>query len=425
MPYLGLTNKCRIGSLSSTGESLNLNEHYIKLNQDEVGSGVDENVSGLIVERGSLPDAYLQFNETIKDWEYGVAGNMQLIGTKLVSINTSSILLRSHTYFVDSTERPLTLLLPQFPRPGDTVTIIDSKGMFDINMVTIGANSNRMMGSTENFFLDLKYANVKFTYLDIENGWIVSPSNPITLSNIDIENPSGGVNLTPTGVIAGGPYNRFTVDTYGRILTASLVNTPPSTGGDLGLTIETRNSNFTAEKFKYYAINTSFGIINVTPPSNPVNGDWFGIIDDIDNFGINKVTILNFNTGTLNLDVSSINIRCIYVNNKWTVLDDTIGSFNLESAIVTRSSNFTIESNVIYEVDTSSAPLSITLPTNVRNGNWFNIIDVRGTFAINNCTILFNGTHTILKNSGNLILDSNYTSLKLIFNNGNWSMCAN
>lgn len=466
MSYIGYRDDCcDISNTTTTRNIFKLKQQIIKINDGEVGSGVNAGIAGIQVERGQLPDALIQWNEEIDSWEYGIDGNLRIFGKSAVKINTSTLTKPFHVYLVDTSATEVTVLLPQNPNMGDEIEFIDLKGKFDVHSCIILSNGSKILGTTEDAILDVKYANVKFVYIDLVSGWILAPSNPITLSNVDvnfdltpelletiqnyisnyiesnfdttIENTvnvyiENNIDVISTALAGPGLFKNSSgklevdIGTGLSIVNNKLTVTGGTGGAPSNLVIENKSSNFTAEKFKHYAIDTTSNIVNITLPINPISGDWFGILDINSNFGTNKVSISSFNGNNLDLDLNDIHIRCAFVNNKWLILNDTI-SYSISgnssnatpSSIEIKTTNFSPESNIYYALDTTSNQITITLPSTPITGDWFGILDLKGNFGTNKVTVLNSG-NSIFNVVGNLELDLNNINVRLLFINGNW-----
>lgn len=79
----------------------------------------------------------------------------------------------------------------------------------------------------------------------------------------------------------------------------------------------------------------------------------------------------------------------------------------------------------VYQLDTSSTAITVTLPDSPTNGTWYGFCDYRGTFSTNNVTINRSGTNTIINNvDTSVTLTSNYQNLWLAYYNGIWSVIS-
>jgi hypothetical protein len=424
MAYIGRLDTKNILNENTTKEVVKLEQNYLVLNDGEIGQGVDEDQAGLLIERGQLPDATIRFNEDIDSWEYGVEGDIKLLGKKAVKLNSSTVSKPSFIYLVDTTAAELSILLPQTPKTGDEVEFIDLKGTFDINNVIVLGNGSRIAGTTENAYLDVKFTNIKFIYIDFDIGWTLAPSNPITLSSNDItnelsveqinnitqvvnqkidetgptiinyllENPTNFIDenylntsnnkitLNNQSAISPGTYNNITVNEKGLVTSASNTQVLSPTG----VTPGTYNSLTVNDK----GLVTSASNTQVLQPTGVTPGTY------------NHITV---NDKGL---VTSAN----------NVTYDTDKSVDVEI----RGSNFTAQSNYYYLLDTTSNSITVTLPSTPSEGDWITVIDVKQQFGTNGCVISYDGTNTIHDNAGDLELDLNGTNIKLIYSSNNW-----
>ena len=83
------------------------------------------------------------------------------------------------------------------------------------------------------------------------------------------------------------------------------------------------------------------------------------------------------------------------------------------------SSNGTMSANKGYFVDTSSAAITMTLPSNPILGDTIRINDLAGTFATNNLTVARNGK-MIQGSATDLLVDTNESSFGLVYSNSTY-----
>lgn len=81
---------------------------------------------------------------------------------------------------------------------------------------------------------------------------------------------------------------------------------------------------------------------------------------------------------------------------------------------VTITTNTNAGSNHSYWVNTSSGPITLTLPATPRTGDFIKITDVAGTFGTNNLTIARNGK-LIMRTNDNMTVSTNGASFALVF----------
>lgn len=78
------------------------------------------------------------------------------------------------------------------------------------------------------------------------------------------------------------------------------------------------------------------------------------------------------------------------------------------------STNTTAVSGTNYEVNTTSAAITLTLPASPSVGAYIKVTDYAGTFFTNNLTISGNGTN-IMASSSSLVVATNYATFYLIY----------
>lgn len=208
-----------------------------------------------------------------------------------------------------------------------------------------------------------------------------------------------------------------------------------------------KTSNFTAEKFNYYFINTVNGSITVTLPagSEVQDGDWIGFVDSVGHFGTNNLIVLN-NTNTIRnnndslvVDLDYINFKLIYNSGNWAILDMSMSGYllgeegsggnaiynflNLRYTVTEISGvSNTIVGNY-YIVNTSNAVATINLPSSPTNGDWLILSDKNKTFGTNKATLVYTDK-TIAQNVGNVELDVNGAKVLLVYYNNNWDILS-
>lgn len=76
-------------------------------------------------------------------------------------------------YIVDTTNNAVTVTLPSSPQYGDQIKIADGGGNATANNITI-TSPNNIMGTGDDFLLDLNWSAVQFTYYNATKGWIIT-----------------------------------------------------------------------------------------------------------------------------------------------------------------------------------------------------------------------------------------------------------
>jgi len=76
-------------------------------------------------------------------------------------------------YFVNTTSAAITMTLPSSPSLGDEVSIIDYAGTFDTNNLTVGRNSQPIMGTAADLTVSTERAAFTLVYVDSTQGWLL------------------------------------------------------------------------------------------------------------------------------------------------------------------------------------------------------------------------------------------------------------
>ena len=63
------------------------------------------------------------------------------------------------------------MTLPASPQTGDQVSFVDLAGTFDTNNLTIGRNSLKIMGLTEDMIVSTENAGLQLVYTGSTYGW--------------------------------------------------------------------------------------------------------------------------------------------------------------------------------------------------------------------------------------------------------------
>ena len=96
-------------------------------------------------------------------------------GTSWQSVITSNTTMVSgRGYFVNTTSAAITMTLPASPSIGDTVNVIDYAGTADTNNITIGRNSQPIMGAAEDLTVATERAAFALVYSDSTHGWLLT-----------------------------------------------------------------------------------------------------------------------------------------------------------------------------------------------------------------------------------------------------------
>jgi hypothetical protein len=95
-------------------------------------------------------------------------------GTAWQSIATTAATMSAgYGYFVNTTSGAITMTLPSSPSLGDEVSIIDYAGTFDSNNLTVGRNSQPIMGTAADLTVSTERAAFTLVYVDSTQGWLL------------------------------------------------------------------------------------------------------------------------------------------------------------------------------------------------------------------------------------------------------------
>ena len=95
-------------------------------------------------------------------------------GTSYQAVKTSGFTaVAGEGYFCNTTSAAFTATLPASPTLGDEVTFIDYAGTFDTNNLTVGRNSQPIMGSAADLTVSIERAGLTLVYVDSTQGWLL------------------------------------------------------------------------------------------------------------------------------------------------------------------------------------------------------------------------------------------------------------
>ena len=96
-------------------------------------------------------------------------------GTSWQSVITgATTMVSGRGYFVNTTSSAFTMTLPASPSIGDSVTIIDYAGTFDSNNCTVGRNSQKIHGASEDLTVATERAAFTLVFTDSTQGWLLT-----------------------------------------------------------------------------------------------------------------------------------------------------------------------------------------------------------------------------------------------------------
>ena len=144
--------------------------------RDEMGTGHLVPPTGTTAQRptgGDLKTGGIRYNSSLVTWEgyngtqwTGLGG-----GNPWASASSNTTVAANDRYFVDTSGGAVTMTLPASPQTGDQVSFIDLSGTFDTNNLTIGRNSLKIMGLSEDLVISTENAGIQLVYTGSTNGW--------------------------------------------------------------------------------------------------------------------------------------------------------------------------------------------------------------------------------------------------------------
>jgi hypothetical protein len=154
----------------------------------DITSGLYEN--GVIVtENGILqmPGVDYTINGSTLTFTTAPAENMQIQIREIIFTNVwtevgvnSYQATKGQKLLVKTNSESVTIILPAFPAIGDEVTIVDATGNANTNNIIVNRNANKILGTDNNFVININNANAKLVYYNETRGWLITLTQPPT-----------------------------------------------------------------------------------------------------------------------------------------------------------------------------------------------------------------------------------------------------
>ena len=146
-----------------------------------VGQGLNDQpliASGTTAQRPSSANSgalYYNTSKNILEIYNHNAVQWHVVGELPRVVITAATAAMSNTfYIVNSAGGPVTVTLPGSPVEGDTVKFQDYSGTFGSNNLTVGANGNKIMRTSDNMTVSTNGASFTLEYTDEASGWLVA-----------------------------------------------------------------------------------------------------------------------------------------------------------------------------------------------------------------------------------------------------------
>jgi len=125
---------------------------------------------------GTPANGYLRYNTDLDAFEGYVAGAWTGVGggNPWVTKTAGYTAVNNDRIFADTSSAAFAITLPATPNVGDNVRIIDVRGTFSTNNLTVNRNGSNIMGLAENMILDTNYEAKGFVYSGATAGWVLS-----------------------------------------------------------------------------------------------------------------------------------------------------------------------------------------------------------------------------------------------------------
>ena len=112
---------------------------------------------------------------TVLVYSDGTNVNLGLQTKGYITINSATVTTYTTSageqIFANTTTNPITITLPTTPSVGDEVTVIDARGTFGSNNLTLNRNGQPINTGTSNLVLSTNGQAITLVYVDSTRGW--------------------------------------------------------------------------------------------------------------------------------------------------------------------------------------------------------------------------------------------------------------
>ena len=127
---------------------------------------------------GTVTDPQLRGNDAtgnLEVWNSSLSRwiPIQGVDTTYVSSSNNTSIDPWTTVWADTSGGTWTLTLPASPQQGDKVRIVDVRGTFDTNNLTVSRNGSTIMGDAADMVVSTEGASFELIYSDSTRGWVI------------------------------------------------------------------------------------------------------------------------------------------------------------------------------------------------------------------------------------------------------------
>ena len=286
----------------------------------------------------------------------GIDAALAGAGGGLTAVNKSAAYTAEAGEFVrcDVSGGSFTITLPASPADGDKVAIGDDAANASTYNITVGRNGENIGGVAEDFTIDLDSGVMLLEYIASESNWQIQRIYPVS---------AGLGSLVPVNKGSG-------------------------------------DSPYTTSNREFVRCDVSSGVMTVTLPASPSDGDRIAVGDDADNAATNNITVGRNGENIIglaedfliNIDSGVVLFEYIASESNWQIqrifpVAGGSGALVWSNSI---SSNTDAVVNNGYKIDAGAGAVDLTLPASPSDGDIVGVITVD---VANTVTVKRNGNN--------------------------------